>query len=343
MTDILEEFRAAIPANRRIGPGGWLNFNCPSCGDRKNRGGVAFTPTGGWRYYCFNGGCEFNSQPAGWEPENGFGGRARKLFELIGGDVRRIPLAERMKWSTTKFSADGSISEQGKTLEVVHTFPEVELPEGSYLLRDIYLDHTSANKVMTYAHGRMGRSFCDTFPLYWTEKHPYYVIMPYFHYKDRIVGYLGRHIYHKSGPKRFIQRAPSDYLFNQHLLTTYSARYLFVVESPMDAALLGCVAARNDRLTDKQINLLKVSGKDIVMVPDCKVGESNEFVRQAKENGWFITIPKWTGKDNPKILRTTDIGRSIVKDGLLFTIQLMMKGTTQNYTAAKIKLAKASI
>lgn len=343
MTDILEEFRAAIPANRRIGPGGWLNFCCPSCGDRKYRGGVAFTPTGGWRYYCFNGGCEFNSQPAGWEPENGFGGRARKLFELIGGDVRRIPLAERMKWSTTKFSKDGSISEQGKTLEVVHTFPEVELPEGSMLLRDIYLDYTSANKVMTYAHKRMGRNFCDTFPLYWTEKHPYYVIMPYFHYKDKIVGYIGRHIYHKTGPKRFIQRAPSDYLFNQHLLTTYNARYLFVVESPMDAALLGCVAARNDRLTEKQMNLLKVSGKDIVMVPDCKVGEANEFIRQAEDNGWFIAIPEWTGKANPKILKTTDIGRSIVKDGLLFTIQLMMQGTTRNYPKAKVQLANARI
>lgn len=341
MTDILEEFRAAIPANRRVGPGGWLNFNCPSCGDRKSRGGVAFTPTGGWRYYCFNGGCEFNSQPAGWEPENGFGGRARKLFELIGGDVRRIPLADRMKWSTTKFSADGSITEKGKNLEVVHTFPEEALPEGSMLLRDIYLDYTSANKVMTYAHGRLGRHFCDTFPLYWTEKHPYYVIMPYFHYKDKIVGYLGRHIYHTKGPKRFIQRAPSDYLFNQHLLTTYSARYLFVVESPMDAALLGCVAARNDRLTEKQINLLKVSGKDIVMVPDFKAGEYSEFLRQAEDNGWFIANPEWTGKANPAILKTTDIGRSIVKDGLLFTIQLMMQGTTRNYTRAKVELAKA--
>ena len=343
MTDILEEFRAAIPANRRMGPGGWLNFCCPSCGDRKYRGGVAFTPTGGWRYYCFNGGCEFNSQPAGWEPENGFGGRARKLFELIGGDVRRIPLSERMKWSTTKFSSDGSITEKGKNLEVVHTFPEVELPDGCHLLLDAYKGNKSANKVMQYARGRMGRQFVENFPLYWTEKHPYYVIMPYFHYKDKIIGYLGRHIYHTHGPKRFLQRAPSDYLFNQHLLSTYNARYLFVVESPMDAALLGCVASRNDRLTEKQINLLKVSGKDIVMVPDCKSGEYEEFVRQAEENNWFVAIPEWTGKSNPDALKTTDIGRSVVKDGLLFTIELMMKGATRNFVRANIELNIRSV
>ena len=343
MTDILDEFRLALPANRRVSGTGWINVCCPACGDRRFRGGASFTPTGGWRYSCFNGGCEFNSQPTGWEPGNGFGGRSRKLFELMGGDVRRIPLAERMRWSTTKFSADGSIIDKGEELDVVHTFPEVELPEGSMLLKSLYERNTTAQKVMKYAHKRFGSDFCNTFPLYWTEKHPYYVIMPYFHYKDKIVGYLGRHIYHTSGAKRFIQRAPNDYLFNQHLLSTYSARYLFVVESPMDAALLGCVAARNDRLTERQINLLKVSGKDIVMVPDCKVGESSEFVRQAEAQKWFISVPEWTGKTNPAALKTTDIGRSITKDGLLFTIELLMKRTTRNYVTAKTTLNMVSV
>jgi len=343
MTDILEEFRLVIPANRRIGPGGWLNFCCPSCGDRRFRGGTSFTPTGGWRYYCFNGGCEFNSQPTGWEPGNGFGGRPLKLFELLGGDSRKIPLSERMRWNASKFSADGKMVERGDDLDVVYKFPEVSLPEGSQLLLDVYMQSKTASKVMKYAHARMGRNFVENFPLYWTEKYPYYVIMPYFHYKDKIVGYLGRHIYRESGPKRFIQRAPGDYLFNQHKLSTYGGRYLFVVESPMDAALLGCVAARNDRLTEKQINLLKVCGKDIVMVPDCKIGESNEFVRQAEENKWFVSVPKWTGQMNPDKLKTTDIGQSIVKDGLLFTIEILMKATTRHYVSAKAILGQQSV
>ena len=343
MTDILEEFRLVIPGNRKLGPGGWLNFCCPACGDRRYRGGTSFTPTGGWRYYCFNGGCEFNSQPTGWEPGNGFGGRPLKLFEMLGGDARKIPLKDRMKWSSTKFSSDGKMIDKGHDLDVVYKFPEVSLPEGSQLLLDVYMKDKTASKVMQYAHGRMGRQFVEKFPLYWTDKHPYYVIMPYFHYKDKVVGYLGRHIYRTSGPKRFLQRAPGDYLFNQHLLSGYSSRYLFVVESPMDAALLGCVAARNDRLTERQMNLLKVSGKDIVMVPDCKVDEANEFVRQAEENNWFVSVPEWTGKANPTALKTTDIGRSVVKDGLLFTIELLMKATTRNYVRADIELKNRSV
>ena len=301
-----------------------------------------FTPSGGWRYYCFNGGCEFNSSPTGWEPGNGFGGRPRKVFEMMGGNIRRIPIKELMRWNTQKFSAGGNVLGKNKDLEVVHTFPEVSLPNGSMLLLDCYQNNNSANKVMQFAVSRLG-DFVKKVPLYWSEEHAYYLIMPYTHYKGKIVGYLGRHIYHTSGSKRFIQRAPNDYLYNQHLLTTYSARYLFVVESPMDAMLLGCVAARNDRLTDKQINLLKVSGKDIVMIPDCKKGETSEFVKTATDNDWFVSVPKWTGKSNPDRLKTTDIGQSIQKDGLLYTIEIIMKAATRNYRRVAIELADRSV
>jgi len=343
MTDLLEEFRLALPANRRVAPGGWLNFCCPSCGDRRYRGGVLFTPSGGWRYRCFNGGCDFNMSPTGWEPGNGFGGRPRKLFEMIGGDIRRIPLKEIMKWNATTFTAEGKMVARDTTLEVVHQFPEVELPVGSVLLYDIYLKNNSANKVMTYAVDRFGRNFAKQFPFYWSEEHAYYLIMPYLHYKDKVVGYLGRHIYIESGSKRFIQRAPGDYMYNQHLLASYSARYLFVVESPMDAAHLGCLAVRNDRLTEKQINLLKVSGKDVVLVPDYKKTEWEGFLETAEKNKWWVCTPKWPGKDNPDPLKTTDIGQSIKKNGLLYTIDLMMKATTRQYSAAKNLLTQRSI
>ena len=309
------------------------------------RGGVLFTPTGGWRYYCFNGGCEFNIQPCGWEPGNGFGGRPRRVFEMIGGDVRRIPLKEIMRWSKAKFGADGERQQDGQELEVVHKFPEVALPPKSRLLIDAYMEDRFANQVMRYGWKRFGRTFMENFPFFWTpEKYSRYLIMPFYHYQDRIVGYLGRHIDRDSGPRRFIQRAPSDYLYNQHLLASYSARYLFVVESPMDAALLGCVAARNDRLTDKQINLLKVSGKDIVMVPDYKKGEWEGFVQQAHDNGWFVSIPDWPGgKQKAGNLRTTDIGQSVKNNGLLYTIELMMQSTTRNQERIKTFLRQRSV
>jgi len=79
------------------------------------------------------------------------------------------------------------------------------------------------------------------------------------------------------------------------------------------------------------------------MVPDCKVGESSEFIRQAEAQKWFVSVPKWTGKANPASLKTTDIGRSITKDGLLFTIELLMKRTTRNYVKINTELRLRSV
>ena len=340
--EILDEIRSVIPANRRTsGSGEWINFCCPACGDKRYRGGISFTATGGFRYYCFNGGCEYNIRPTGWEPGNGFGGRPRRLFEDLGGNTRNIPLAELMRWSATKFGENGT-AEKGEELEVVHTFPEMELPEGSQPLMDVYQQDRAANQVMQFAVSRMG-SLVTERQLYWSSKHPFHLIIPYFHYRDKIVGYLGRSISHNSGRRRFIQRAPSDYMYNQHLLATYSARYLFVVESPMDAMLLGCLAARNDRLTEKQVNLLKVSGKDIVMVPDQKRGEWEGFIEHATDNNWYIAVPDWGGRHNPGPLRATDIGGSVQTKGLLFTIKCLMQSTTRNYTRARVELGHRSV
>ena len=215
-------------------------------------------------------------------------------------------------------------------LEVVHQFPEVELPKGTVRLYDVYQSNNSANKVMQYAVDRFGREFVKKFPFLWTEEHAYYLLMPYEHYKGKVVGYLGRHIYIDSGPRRFVQRAPGDYLYNQHILATYGGRYLFVVESPMDAAVLGCVASRNNKLSEKQTNLLKVSGKDIVLVPDYKKDEWGPYLETARANNWFVSVPEWPGRANPESERTTDIGQSVKKNGLLYTIELMMKATTRN-------------
>ena len=341
MTDILEEVRLIIPARRRNSPSGWINVCCPACGDRRYRGGFNFTPSGGFRYFCFNGGCEYDTRPTGWEPGNGFGGRPRRLFELFGGDVKRIPLKELMKWNATKYSTSGDAENEEEELDVVWQFPEVSLPPGSEPLMDVYKQSLSANKVMQYAVSRVGE-FVKNLPFYWSPEHPYHLLIPYLHYKNKIVGYLGRHIYRDYG-KRFIQHAPNDYLFNQHLISSYNARYLFVVESPLDALLLGCVASRGDRLTDRQANLLRTSGKEIVLIPDRKQGEWEGYLELAEKQNWFVSIPRWTGETNPESEKLSDISHSFRQNGLLFTIETVMQHTTRNFTRAVIEMNQRNI
>jgi hypothetical protein len=60
---IIDEIRSIVPRGYVSGQG-WHNFNCPSCGDKRRRGGVLFTDDG-FIYRCFDGGCTYNLKSLG--------------------------------------------------------------------------------------------------------------------------------------------------------------------------------------------------------------------------------------------------------------------------------------
>lgn len=328
MEIVTEEFFKVLPHRKIQSSQGWYNFPCPACGDRRMRGGFLITPTGGFRVSCFNGGCEYQIQPTGWEPDNAFVGRARKCFELFGGDIRNIPIEFLYKEKTFTLDKDGQTGKEEK-LEVVHKFDETPLPKNSQLLVEAAESNTKAYKVLEYLYNKNNR-IVEKFPFMWSEEHPNFFIIPYIHH-DKIVGYVGRNILKRNSDQRFIQSSPSDYIFNQHLLWTYKSKYLFVVESPYNAILLNCFATRSATLTKKQVNLFNSSGKNIVLIPDRKDNEWESFFNIAKREQWSISIPEW-GKG------IKDISDSESKNGLLYTIHTIMSGITNNYDKALLKL-----
>jgi len=334
-TQVLDEFKSLVPASRRVSANGWNNFCCPACNDKRYRGGMNFTSTGGFRYYCFNGGCEFNLKPTGWEPDMGFGGRPRKLFEMLGGDIRNIPANEMLKWNRTRFNARGDIIGEDADLEVVNSFPEVDLPDDSMLLAEAAKKNKYALAVFDYILGR-DPSRVREFTFMWSPKHRNYLIIPFFHY-EKVVGFVGRNIYAKEGGERFIGYAPKDFMFNQDLLSRQSAKYVFVVESPIDAITLECLATRGDRLTTKQINLLKVSGKEPVLIPDLKKNEGDYFLELANENKWHMSCPDF---GRPGV---TDLGAIVKYLGLLRTIEIIVENITTNYESAKVKFRTRAV
>ena len=157
--------------------------------------------------------------------------------------------------------------------------------------------------------------------------------MPYLYYNDKIVGYMGRNIKRKQGKNRFIQKAPADYMFNQHLLNLQSGKYAFIVESPLDAIAINGLATRESRLTQKQINLLKIGGKEPVLIPDLKKGEWEPYLTTAEENVWFISVP------DSKRNFGKDVGDSVKQNGLLYTLESLTQGMTKNYTKARMQLS----
>lgn len=331
MSAITDEMVRLFETRPHYEANGWVNTQCPSCGDSrgKKRLGILRTDTGGFRCLCFNGGCDFNVNPTGWEPGNGFGGRPKELFELLGGDIRDVPISELLKRNTKRYDKTGKEIGTEDKLEIVTRFPEVELPEGTQNILDVYQTNKTARKVYDAIEER-GSFFLDQHPFLWTEEYPYYYIIPYLHY-GKVVGYLGRHIYVDHGPKRFIQRAASDYMFNQHIIPRYRGKFLPVLESPMDAIALNGVAIRNSRMTEKQINLLKNSGKTPLIIPDCKKQEWMPFVETAKEQGWPVSVPD-------VFKNCKDVGESIKTYGLLYTVREFVGSQTTNYMEAHVKL-----
>jgi hypothetical protein len=104
----------------------------------------------------------------------------------------------------------------------------------------------------------------------------------------------------------------------------------------LDAWLLNCLGSRNASLTAKQINLLKVSGKDIVLVPDLRAGEFDSYLKIAEDNEWQISLPDF-GKE------LKDSADSVGVNGILLTTELIMDSVVNlknSRNKADILLAK---
>lgn len=329
---ITDRFHDLIHGRPHYSARGFTNIDCPACGDRRKRGGFAPTTTGGWRYYCYNGGCTFHEQPTGWEPGNGLFGRPLKLFHMLGGKLRDIPFSERVRKNKALIrDRRGNVVGIEEDLDVVTRFHPCELPEGSDLLAEQAEKYPAARMVLNYLNQR-GPFLIDKYPFCWTQKLPNTLLIPYVH-GNIIVGYLGRNIYAKEGdPNRFIQRAPTDFMFNQNSLNSDEINTI-VVEAPLDAIAVEGVATRGSKFTQKQVNLLRVSGKEPILVPDFKRGEWGNYLETAETYQWSISIPDWAGK-------LKDVGESITRNGLLFTTVSIVQGATKNYKQARVGLEK---
>jgi len=82
-TKLIDAILESLPQPRRFTARGWHVFNCPACGDTRQRGGFLATQTGGFRYRCLNAGCRFE-HVTGWEPDNLLMGRPRQFLDLLG-------------------------------------------------------------------------------------------------------------------------------------------------------------------------------------------------------------------------------------------------------------------
>ena len=307
-----------IPPGRKSS-GGWYTFDCPACGDRRGRGGFLVTPTGGFRYHCFNAGCIFQEQPTGWEPDRGLGGRPRQLYSLLGGNIKDLPIDLIMR-RADEYGKSGGLVEKNE-VHPTWNFPEESLPAGCQLLTD-FVDNTDYMDVFEYAQDRLGNIIYE-YPLMWTSKHSRSIIVPYIHF-GKIVGWMSRAI----DGKAFFQKCHSDYVFNQEELVG-EGRAAIIIEGVFDALSLRGFAIRQATPNPQQTVLFNSSGRDIIAVPDF-ASDGMGLIDVAEKNGWWISTPDWD-------LQIKDATQAVKHYGRLYTIRSVMRTKHKNYLSARIR------
>lgn len=221
--------------------------------------------------------------------------------------------------------------EQVINLEVKHSFPSLELPPRSVPLLTAFDQDRRSQPVAEYLYRRGEFYFYPEYAerFWWSSYYPDHLLIPFWHYQKRIVGYLGRNIYVQSGRDRFIQKGASDYVFDQHRIKDIPGQHLLVFESPMTAMVMQGVAIRNSRPTPRQVNLLRSCQKKPIMIPDFRGEEWKPFLACAEENEFAISVPEWNYKD---------AGEACTHHGVLWTLQTIMNGIIYDPKIAELRI-----
>jgi hypothetical protein len=319
---ITEAFLAILPAARTTARG-WYTFNCPACGDRRRRGGLLPTSDGGFRYRCFNGGCEFE-EPTGWSPDSPLGKRPRRLFALLGGDPSSLP-SSGSRFPATNSKAYSNGKDWSRQAVKFHTdFPEVPLPRGSITLWDA--TGQDAEDCREYLEGRT--PWLEDFPFVWSPEQPRRVIIPLTN-NGKNIGWISRAI-DANNPIRYLKcpEFPTGFMLNQDRFVSGDGRRM-VMQNPFDAMVLKGLATFGSRLSIAQAALLcKFRGnRNIILIPDFKGEEWKSYLQAAETYNFRICCPEWATEYK-------DAGEALTNLGLLLTTETIMESITDNYELA---------
>jgi plasmid stability protein len=313
MSLITDTIQAYLPGKRKQTPSGWIGFNAPCCGDKRQRGGLIFNAGDAVSYHCFN--CQFK---ASWQPGRAISQKMNKFMRLLN-----IPddVISQLRLEALRLNENSN----AEVRSIIPTFEARELPPESELITSL-LDHIPEKlvPVLEYLHSR--KLYLEDYPFYWTPKIGFSnrVIIPFL--KDNvIVGYTARAI--GDVKPKYISEQQPGYVFNLDR-QPYDRQCVIVCEGPIDAISIDACAVMGAEIKDSQNWLLKQLGKEIVLVPD-RDHEGPKTVEQAIEFGWSVSMPNW-----PEGIK--DVNDAVCKLGRLATLYLIMQAKESN--ALKIRL-----
>ena len=324
MSLITDTLLAHLPAKRKHTPSGWISFNAPCCGDKRQRGGFIINAGDAVSYHCFN--CQFK---ASWQPGRPISQKMSKLMRLLNVSDNTI---NQLRLEALKLQD----SDPSKATQIIPKFEAKALPMDAKSLDSLIQWYDMAGgisnfpealiKAISYLEER-GIPY-DSYPFYWTPKAGFNnrIVIPF--YKDgACVGYTARAL-NDAKPKYISEQQPG-YVFNLDHQHTDDKAFVIVCEGPFDALSIDGCALLGAEIKETQNMLLKQLGKEIVLVPD-KDHEGPKTVEQALEYNWSVSMPDW-----PEGIK--DVNDAIVKLGKLATMYLIVSAKEANPLKVRLK------
>src|SRR5690606_24687957 len=119
---------------------------------------------------------------------------------------------------------------------------------------------------------------------------------------------------------------PINFIFNADVLQS-SVKYVFVTEGVFDALAINGVSVLGNAFNQEQADVLKKSGKEIIVVPDNDEAGNHMFVL-AEKHGFYVAIPEWPEKD---------MAEAVLKYGRLTVIKHLLEIKTRNFWKFKLQ------
>lgn len=281
---------------RKVTQSGWVSFDCPCCMDNgetrpdsKQRGGVHCDMDGSIVYHCFN--CGFKT---GFKGDTGIlPNKMKYLLSKLGVPSLDI---DRMQFQIAKEFRERANTPNAPTTVIfkMPTFNEVSLPQGAKPISYWAAQSNPSNAFVSaidYLYDR-GQEIFNGYEYYWTPHMRDRIIIPYW-WKDTIVGWSARHV----GPptktiRKYMKDVQPDFIFNYEAALRPGRKFVLVVEGEFDAIALDAVSPLGRKLSAVQANMLKRTGKQIVMLGDREIKEVS-LVDFAADNNFAASFPMW--------------------------------------------------
>ncbi len=320
----------SLPGSGKRSNTDYLKFNCPMCvtvgetADKTLRGGVRRSNEG-IGINCFN--CGFRAR---YKAGGTLSRKMRDFLSQIGLTEREVSLLAYRAFQIARVVTDANVEVEHRHDRFVPSFAPVSLPEDTFPLlawAELGCDEPAFLRVADYALSRGGNiaeSVMWSPSKEWRDR----MILP-FTFRNEIVGWTGRLVGDatEDNPK-YMSEVPSDYLYNCDVMSRFDRKFILMPEGVLDAHAIDGVSPLGAKLSPRQANWIKESGKTVIVIPD-RDKSGQRLIDAALQYGWRVAFPRISrGGQNWWEEDCKDCAEAVKRYGRLYVIRSIIETST---------------